>query len=204
MRYELLRDLADVQTGITLRGDSASKNDPKGTHRLIRISDITPDGAIGDGVPGRVKIDPKDLERYTLKLGDVIVAARGSRLTAAVFDRNEAAVAGSQFLVIKIRQQWLGLSSGFLAWYINLQAIQEQLASQMRGSYIRSLPAGVLSCLQVPIPDQRKQAAIVELNELRRQEARLLDQISDRRTQLIQQLATNSIQFNPHSDHVLG
>lgn len=203
MKYSPLSELADVLTGITLRGESASKNDPNGTHRLIRISDITNDGVIGDGVPGLVRVEAKDADRYTLKIGDVLVAARGSRLTAAVFERKERAVAGSQFLIIRILPQHLGLSAGFLAWYLNLPAVQEQLAAQMRGSYIRSLPASVLTRLQVPVPDHRKQGAIVELTELQREENRLTKQISDRRAQLIQQLATNSIHFNPRSN-VLG
>ncbi|MBP7142138.1 MAG: restriction endonuclease subunit S [Opitutaceae bacterium] len=203
MSFSPLSELADVFTGITLRGESASKNDPNGTHRLIRISDISSDGVVGDGAPGRVRVDGKEVDRYTLRPGDVLVAARGSRLTAAVFDRPEQAVAGSQFLVIRVLPQHLGLSPGFLAWYLNLPAVQEQLAAQMRGSYIRSLPASVLTRLQVPVPDHRKQAAIVELTELQREENRLTRQISDRRAQIIQQLATNSIHFNPRSN-VLG
>ena len=203
MNFSPLSELADVFTGITLRGESASKKDPNGTHRLIRISDISSDGVVGDGAPGRVLVDGKDTDRYTLRPGDVLVAARGSRLTAAVFDRAERAVAGSQFLVIRVLPHHSGLSPGFLAWYLNLPAVQEQLAAQMRGSYIRSLPASVLSRLQVSVPDHRKQAAIVELTELQREENRLTKQIADRRAQLIQQLATNSIHFNPRSN-VLG
>lgn len=204
MKYELLRDLADVQSGITLRGESASKNDPAGTHRLVRIGDITTDGVVGEGAPGRVKVDPKDAARYALKVGDVLLAARGSRLTAAVFDRDEPAVAGSQFLVIKILPRYLGLSSGFLAWYLNLPAIRDQLASRMRGSYVRSLPAKVLANLQVPVPDHGKQAAITALADLQRQEVELMQQIAQRRSELIQQLASTSINFNPRSTHVLG
>lgn len=197
MKCFVLSELAEVLTGITFRGESASRNDPNGTHRLVRISDISSDGVIGEGAPGRVVVEAKDAGRYTLRMGDVLVAARGSRLTAAVFDRDEPAVAGSQFLVVKIRPQHLALSAGFLAWYLNLPAIQEQLTSEMRGSYVRSLPAGVLSRLQVPIPDERKQDAIVELTELQRQESRLIQQIAERRAQLIQNVATTSIHFNP-------
>jgi hypothetical protein len=201
--YTPLAKVADVFTGITLRGESASRNDPNGTHRLIRIGDLSSDGVVGAGAPGRVRVDGKDSDRYTLRAGDLLVAARGSRLTAAVFDRTENAVAGSQFLVIRIRSAHSHLSAGFLAWYLNLPAIQEQLAAQMRGSYIRSLPAGVLAQLHVPIPDQRTQAAIVKLTALQREENRLTTQIAAHRARLIQQLATNSIQFNPRSN-VIG
>ena len=203
MNYYLLHELADVLTGITLRGESAARNDPAGTHRLVRISDLSSDGVIGEGSPGRVRVEARDAERYTLRRGDVLVAARGSRLTAAVFERDERAVAGSQFLVVKILRQHLALSAGFLAWYLNLPAIQEQLASEMRGSYVRSLPAGVLSRLQVPIPDHRKQAAIVNLVALQREENRLIRQITERRAQLIQHLASASIHFKPRA-HALG
>jgi hypothetical protein len=198
-----LSELADVLTGLTLRGDSAARPDPRGTHRLLRISDLSSDGVIGEGSPDRVRVGARDAERYTLRRYDVLVAARGSRLTAAVFHRDEQTVAGSQFLIVRILPQHLALRADFLAWYINLPAIQEQLAAEMRGSYIRSLPARVLSRLQVPIPDQRKQAAIIDLVGLQREETRLTRQIAERRAHLIQHLASASIHFNPRA-HALG
>ena len=204
MKYHLLRDLADIQTGIALRGPSSSRKSSDGTHRLIRIGDVSPEGVISQSSSARIQVPTKDAGKFDLKQGNVLLAARGSRLTAAVFDIDEPAVAGSQFIIIRIRPQWLGLRSGFLAWYLNLPAIQEQLAARMRGTYIRSLPASILANLQVPIPDGATQDAITGLNDIRIQERNLMEQLADRRTQLIDQLASTSIQFNPHDTHVLG
>jgi len=204
MNYELLRDLADVQTGITLRGPDTSRHDPTGTHRLIRIGDVSPEGIISAKSSSRIKVTAKDAERFELKPGNLLVAARGSRLTAAVFGGDEPAVAGSQFIVIRILQKSLGLSSGYLSWYLNLPSIQEELATSMRGSYIRSLPARVLSQLQVPVPAIAKQQAIAELSHLRIQEKALMNQLSHKRSLLIDQLATLSINHNPHLHHVLS
>ncbi len=198
--YSPICELADVFTGLTLRGESSSKNDPNGTHRLVRISDISTDGVIGDGAPGRIPVEPKDADRYALRARDVLVAARGSRLTAAVFGREERAVAGSQFLIIRLLSEPQGVEPGFLVWYLNLPAVQEQLSTEMRGSYVRSLPAGVLARLRVPVPDRRKQTLIVALTELQREENRLTSRIAERRARIIQQLASDSIDFNPRAN----
>jgi hypothetical protein len=204
MKYELLRDLADVQTGITLRGEASTRHDPKGTHRLIRIGDVSLDGFLAPNSSSKVRLSEAEASKFVLKPGNVLLAARGSRLTAAVFDLDEPAVAGNQFIIIRIRPQWLGLRAGFLAWYLNLTVIQDQLAASMRGTYIRSLPAGILSMLQVPVPDGAKQDVITNLHNLRVREKTLMEQLAHQRSQLIDQLAITSINFNPHDNHVLG
>lgn len=204
MKYELLRDLADVQTGITLRGEASTRHDPKGTHRLIRIGDVSPDGFLSPNSSTKVRLSEAEASKFTLRPGNVLLAARGSRLTAAVFDLVEPTVVGSQFIIIRILPQWLGLRPGFLAWYLNLPPIQEQLSARMRGTYIRSLPARILAMLQVPVPDGAKQNAITSLNDLRVREKALMEQLAHQRGQLIDQLATTSIHFNPHDTHVLG
>jgi hypothetical protein len=204
MKYELLRDLADVQTGIAQRGEASTRRDPNGTHRLIRIGDVSHDGFLAPNSTSKVRLSEAEISKYSLKAGNVLLAARGSRLTAAVFDLDEPAVAGSQFIVIRIRPQCLGLRSGFLAWYLNLPVVQEQLATSMRGTYIRSLPAGILSMLQVPVPDGAKQDAITNLHNLRVWEKTLMEQLAHQRSQLIDQLAITSINFNPNDNHVLG
>lgn len=203
MKYELLRDFADVQTGITLRGEASTRHDPKGTHRLIRIGDVSPDGFLSPNSSTKVRLSEAEVSKFTLKPGNVLLAARGSRLTAAVFDLDEPAVAGSQFIIIRILPRF-AVRPGFLAWYLNLPIIQEQLSARMRGTYIRSLPARILSMLQVPYPDDAKQEAITSLNVLRVREKALMEQLAHQRGQLITQLAITSINFNPHDSHVLG
>ncbi|MBP6506963.1 MAG: hypothetical protein KA257_05305 [Opitutaceae bacterium] len=204
MNYYPLRELADIQTGITLRGPDTSRKASDATHRLIRIGDVSPEGVISRQSTARIKVPEKDIGKFELKLGNVLLAARGSRLKAAVFELDEPAVAGSQFIIIRILPQWLGLRPGFLAWYLNLPAVQEQLSARMRGTYIRSLPASVLSLLQVPVPDGAKQDAIIAINDLRIHEKALMEQLAHQRSQLVEQLAITSLNFNPRSEHVLG
>jgi restriction endonuclease S subunit len=204
MNYYPLWELAEIQTGITLRGPDTSRKASDGTHRLIRIGDVSSEGVISRQSSARIKVPEKDTGKFDLNMGNVLLAARGSRLTAAVFNLDEPAVAGSQFIIIRIRPQWLGLRPGFLVWFLNLPTVQEQLAARMRGTYIRSLPASVLAQLQVPVPDGAKQDAIIALNDLRIHEKVLMEQLAHQRSQLVEQLAITSINFNPHDNHVLG
>lgn len=178
-----LREVAGIQLGITLRGSDASRHDPAGTHQLIRISDLSDDGSVSIGEPCLIKLSATDAARYEVKPGEVLVAARGTRMTAAVFQYGRGpCVVGGQFLVIRPQQE---LDPEYLKWYLNLPVIQKQLFAFARGTYVRSLPASVIGDLEIPVPPMPQQLAIAELNRLRIREKELMAELSEKRGLLI-------------------
>lgn len=174
-----LREIAEIVVGITLRGADASRHDPAGTHQLIRISDVSEDGVLQVAEPRLLKLDSETARRYTLRAGEVLVAARGTRMTATVFDGAYQAVAGGQFLVV--RPQVGALRPDYLRWFLNLPSTQEQLVARARGSYVRSLPAKALGTLDIPLPTVPRQCMISELDSLRLREKELMAQLAGRR-----------------------
>lgn len=175
-----LGEVADIQLGITLRGSDASRHDPAGTHRLIRISDLSDDGSVSFGEPSLIKLSPTDANRYEVKPGEVLLAARGTRMTAAVFYGGDGpCVVGGQFLVIRPRNH--AIEPEYLRWYLNLPSIQEKLLSFARGSYVRSLPAKDLVELEIPLPPLAHQHAVAELNRLRIREKELMLRLAEKR-----------------------
>lgn len=180
-----IRQIADVQIGITLRGTDAARHDPSGTHHLVRIGDLTEEGELRISAPNLVKLDDPEADRFGLRRGEVIMASRGVRMTAAVFDDSRPAVAGNQFCVI--RPKSTAILPAFLRWFLNLAATQEKLRAKMTGSYVRSLPVGVVADLVIPLPAIDRQRTIVELDALRVRERHLLEQIAAKRSQLIDQ-----------------
>ena len=178
-----LREVASVALGITLRGVDASRHDPNGTHQLIRIGDLSEDGDFACSEPNLIKLDRETAHRSALKRGDVLLAARGSRMTAGLFLGQQPAVAGGQFLVIRPHDNIV--LAEYLRWFLNLPSTQEILAGRARGSYVRSLPAKSLGQLEIPVPPLPHQQAIAELHALRLREKELMNQLAARRAVLI-------------------
>lgn len=183
VQHTKLREVAEIQLGITLRGSDASRHDPAGTHHLIRISDLSDDGSVSIREPSLVKLSPADADRYEMKPGEVLVAARGTRMTAAVFyGGGGPCIVGSQFLVIRPRS---GLNPEYLRWFLNLPVIQTKLFSSARGTYVRSLPISILGELEIPVPPLPKQHAVAELNRLRIREKELMAELAEKRGTLV-------------------
>lgn len=180
-----LHEVASVALGITLRGADASRHDPEGTHQLIRIGDLSEDGTLQPSEPNLVKLDSEGARRSALRIGDVLLAARGTRMTAAVFEGDTPSVAGGQFLVV--RPQDNVLLPGYLRWFFNLPSTQGTLVACARGSYVRSLPASALGELDIPVPPMPRQRAISELHTLRLQEKHLMVSLAARRAVFIDQ-----------------
>jgi len=187
-----LGEVADVQLGITLRGTDASRHDPAGTHQLVRIGDVSDDGELRISEPNLVRLDDPTANRSELRAGDVLLAARGTRMTAAVFDGSFPAVAGSQFCIIRPNVD--RLLPAYLLWFLNLPSTQEKLIARARGSYVRSLPVGSLAELDVIIPSPAKQRSIAKLHELRLREKQLMETLAARRAVLIDRTLFQSLQ----------
>ncbi|MBI4626917.1 MAG: restriction endonuclease subunit S [Verrucomicrobia bacterium] len=180
-----------MQLGITLRGADASRHDPAGTHHLIRIGDLSDDGALLVSEPNLIRLDGATARRFELKSGEVLLAARGTRMTAAIFDGGRPAVAGGQFLVIRPRAGVL--VPAYLRWFLNLPTTQDSLIAEARGSYVRSLSASALSDLELPVPPLPQQRAIAELHELRLHEKRLMEQLAAHRAVLVDRAILQSL-----------
>lgn len=178
-----LREIASVALGITLRGADASRHDPEGTHRLIRIGDISEDGVLCHDDISLISPEPDAASRYALWRGDVLVAGRGSRATAAIFEDSRSSIASGQLLVIRPNQD--AVVPEYLCWYLNLARTQESLAAEARGSYIRSISTSTLAELRVPLLPLPRQRLIAEISALRLREKELMTRLVARRAELV-------------------
>jgi hypothetical protein len=178
-----LREVASVTLGITLRGADASRHDPAGTHQLVRIGDLSEDGTVHCATPALIKIDPDAAYRYALRPGDVLLAARGARMTAGLFEDSRPSVAGGQFLVLRPHTSML--IPEYLRWFLNLPLTQEALAAAARGSYVRSLPISAVADMEIPVPPLPRQHAIASLHTLRLREKDLMARLAAQRALLV-------------------
>ncbi len=194
-----LANLADISSGLTLRGSDAAKASADGNYHLLRIGDLREDGRIEPEAPDMIKIEPTSGEKHRLRPGDVVVAAKGSRATGAVFESDVPTVAGSQFFVV--RPDSARILPAYLRWYLNQPETQARLMETARGSFVQSIPISAMRDFPIYLPPIETQRLIIMLHELHCEEQRLLKLIAQKRSQLVQAqiaaIASGQIRLNP-------
>jgi restriction endonuclease S subunit len=194
-----LANLADISSGLTLRGSDAAKAAADGNYHLLRIGDLREDGRIQIEAPSMIKIDPSSGEKHQLRSGDVLVASKGSRATAAIYESAIPTVAGGQFFVIRLKTD--RLLPAYLRWYLNLPETQARLMESARGSFVQAIPIAAMREFEIQLPPLDVQQGIITLHELHTQEQQLLKLIALKRSLLIQTqiaaLAAGKIKPNP-------
>ncbi len=181
-----LRDIAEIRSCATLRGRDATRPDPNGPYRFIRISDLSPGGYL---LPGQfITINPSEPVRdeFILKPGDVLFACRGVRMQAAAFTFSEMknAVAGAQFFLL--RNLAPSVLPEYLAWAINSPASQTYFTENTSGSYVPLVTLDILKDLQIPVPPVDTQRRILELHKLGTSEHQLLSKITQLRKRVLE------------------
>ena len=171
-----LSQLCRIRAGATLRGNDAAKPRPDGIYRLIRIGDLTAAGSITResvvAITPRESISPEQLLRST----DVLVAARGSRNTAAAFNQTWTnAIAGSQFFILRVND---GLDPNFLAWFLRSERIRRHFDTRRKGSHVPLIQVADLAEIEMPLPPLATQRRLVEIARLSEQEHALSARIA--------------------------
>lgn len=179
-----LEKLADVRMGLTLRGADASRRTSEEGPLYIRISDLTEDGDILIGDSHR--IDPNQVpgDKHHVLTGDIVLANRGARMTAAMVPEGLHAVASGQLFIIRPKSR--KVLPAYLKAFLNLQATQNHLRSHARGTYVQTLSISILRSLEVPLPPMEIQEKIASLSELAVTERRLVRELSTKRTDYIE------------------
>lgn len=184
MTQSLLSDLADIRTGLTLRGPDASRRTDKEGLHLLRISDITEDGRIRIDSPHLLDRTLGDDPRYQVAPGDILIANRGTRMTAALVPEGlEAVASGQLFIVRPISRK---VTSGYLHWFLNLSTTQTHLSSHARGSYVKTLSIAAVRELPVPVVPLELQGRLCALSDLAARERELLRLLAEKRDQFLQ------------------
>lgn len=178
-----LASLADVSAGITLRGADAARSVPDGNVCLLKIGDLREDGYFELTAPTMIQVAPSLAYRFGVSSNDVLIASRGSRATAAIYQGPWPAVAGSQFYII--RPYLDRLMPEYLHWYLNRPEIQATLMDSARGSYVQAIPVDVVRQLSIPVPPIEVQLRLCKIIQLQREETRLTQHISEKRSLLL-------------------
>jgi hypothetical protein len=181
-----LDSIAEIRVGVTLRGRDATRPVLEGPLHLVRIGDISREGQI---VPESIiRIHPAESigPDLLLKQGDVLVAARGTRNTAAVYNlKLPGAIAGAQFFVLRPSGRVL---PEFLAWYLRSDSVRRHFDNRRKGTYVQLIQRADLAEIEVPLPPMDMQRRIVALSGLIEQEHALSTRLAELRSRYRSQL----------------
>lgn len=174
IRTALKSTLYSISSGFSFR--NKIENDEKGDLLVIQMKDLL-DGysAIGNNL---TKVSSELIGRsYSLEKGDVLFIAKGSNNYSLEFDLNlPNVIASSAFFVL--RPDPATILPGYLAWYINQTDAQRYIKQNTAGTYIPNINIGTVENMSIEIPSMEIQRKIVAIDQLRRRERLLHDEIT--------------------------
>lgn len=181
----ILAELADISAGHPLR--SAVDDLPLGETGVVQMRNVESDVGVDWASVTRVELPPARRAEF-LVAGDVIFSTRGAHNYAVALGQPPfPSVCSPHFFVLRIRST--EIQPHFLAWQINQAPAQEYLQRAATGSHILNIRREVIERLEIVIPSQERQAAIVAFAETAAREKRLLMGLIENRQQQMNALA---------------
>jgi len=162
-----IADCAEVLPGYALK--ARVEHEPEGSHQVILGKHLS------EGLPYQytpeheLRITPKGpVDKYRVRIGDVLFVSRGSRNQAAVVESvPDPTVASATFYILRPRH---GIDPAYLAWCLNQAPIQAHITQVRTGAGTPIVQRSVFAKLTLPLPPLNKQRMLAELGALMAQE----------------------------------
>lgn len=173
-----LHDICQLQTGYTVRGRLEPARD--GGRPCVQLRDLLEGGLLDAGNLQRFDLDPLP-DRYSVGPGDVVFKSRGQPNIACAISADVAELAIALLPLIILRPKPGLVSPEYLAWAINQPDAQRQLDAEAQGTSLRMISKTSLENIEVPVPDLKTQALIVQVANLAARETTLLQELAGKR-----------------------
>jgi restriction endonuclease S subunit len=181
----LLKNIANIQTGLF------DKPSEKGEVVYLQSRHFDDNGQLLNALHPDLMANSIS-EKHLLKPGDVLFAAKGTKIFASVYEcHNEPAVASTSFFVIRLTDS--KVLPEYLAWFLNHPKIHSLLKNQATGTSMPSISKSVIQNLEISIPSIEVQQSILNLAALQKKEALLRNKITILREKLIIQQIMNKV-----------
>lgn len=172
--------LADVCTSVHYGYTASASDNPCGPY-FLRITDIVPDSIDWDSVP-YCPINDKDKERFSLAVGDIVVARTGATVGYAKLIREPVDAVFASYLV-RFRVDTKLAVPAYVGRLVESQVYKAFVKSRIGGAAQPNASAPVLGSFRFNLPSAREQeriAAILsaydDLIENNRRRIQLLEQ----------------------------
>lgn len=191
MTVKITSVVESIDTGFQFRG--RVEPDAKGNVAVLQVKDLKD----GDRARARARADElvnvrieKDIGPYRVRPGDVLFLSRGHRLFAvAMVEVFGDIIVPNYFYILRPKPT---VVPSYLAWFINSAKAQAQLKLVHKGTHMPIVAKSDFSQLQIDLPPLDVQQAVVTVDDLARQEHRLLSELLDTRRKLIDHICARA------------
>lgn len=153
VKKERLEDVATV-----FRGRAVNSKEPSGAIGVVNISNLGEQG-IDYASLDTIHEDERKVARYVLEDGDVLVAARGTVIKVAVFEKQgRVCIPSVNLNVIRTKECLRGF---YLKLFLESPVGKKLLASLQRGTVVMNLNYKDLNTLEIPILPLAEQDALI-------------------------------------------
>ena len=160
MRNAPLLSLSDVAESVRY-GYTASASDSEVGPKFLRITDIVPPQIDWAKVP-YCEIDEKDLDKFSLAPGDIVIARTGATVGYAKLIRdNEPSVFASY--LVRVRVDPDKADPGYVGRVVESEVYKRFVLSRVGGAAQPNANAKVLSAFRLPIPETPVQIRIASI-----------------------------------------
>lgn len=175
-----LKNFCTISSGQTFR--TKIEHNPNGKVGVIQMKDMNNDYT---GIAAELSLVGFEevSNNQILQKGDVLFLARGNNNKAFVFDINDPAVAVSLFFILRPKKEVI--DPYYLAWFLNQSNTQNYLQSTQEGATVASIKKQALGDLEIKVPSLNEQHKIASIYHLHLKEMELMDQIREKRNELI-------------------
>lgn len=177
-----LFELAEVISGVFL------KSSQTGDVLYIQLLDLASDNL--EATAARVDFVPK-LNRYMIRPGDLLFAAKGTSHLCQIFCHDVPAVPSTSLYIIRPVSNLV--TAEYLCWYLNHPKVVAVVKAAQAGSSTPMIHKSTLENLGIVVPDIATQRFIFEVDALQRRENQLLKSLAEKKVQLTNQILFDEI-----------
>lgn len=166
--------------GATLRGRDATRPDPRGSYRFVRIGDILQNGSLRSDDFLRIEPNEQVKEELWLRSGDVLFPNRGTRTTALAFPLDQPrTIVGQQFFIVRPDSE--RVLAEYVAWFLRSPEAAAHFDSRRKGTHVQIIQRKDLAELEIPVPPIAVQQILVDTAALALKERELAERLLDLR-----------------------
>jgi type I restriction enzyme, S subunit len=181
MRKTPLLSLAEISESVRY-GYTASASDNEVGPKFLRITDIVPPQIDWENVP-YCDIDEKDLSKFSIEPGDIVIARTGATVGYAKLIRDNVPKSVFASYLVRIRVDPEKADPWYVGRIVESGVYKSFVLSRVGGAAQPNANAKILSSFKLPIPDKTTQrlissilSAYDDLIENNQQRIRLLEQ----------------------------
>ena len=155
----------DIFRGYQITSSEINKmlveNEDEMNYKILEISNINDEGEICSELK-MINSGEKNLDRYLLRNGDIVISARGDKIKKCLIDidYNEKIIANGSINVIRADQN--RLNPLYLKTFLDSEKGNISLSNIKSGVTIPSINVGELQNMIVPCPSMEEQRAVLE------------------------------------------